>query len=257
MLPPAQMFKNRLQEYTQKKALPLPVYHTVNGRLRPSSAIHPQFKCSVTINGTKYESPPGFSRKKAAQNAAAKEAVEDLQRQGFKFKERKRPNSVLAELASMKNMPPTFTATVEINGTSYTGTPANSLKEAANKAAFEAIWATDPHYCIALSHDSEQLAGKPHASKSVSKTPVDNLTFNHQLLGGTESQSDESGPGKFNVMDASGPEKASEKTEMEDPAEQIHNQPQQDPLPVQQRHLKTETGYVYQYPRSEEIQGKQ
>ena len=34
----------------------------------------------------KYESPPGFSRKKEAQNATAKEAVVDLQRQGFKFK---------------------------------------------------------------------------------------------------------------------------------------------------------------------------
>ena len=54
----------------------------------------------------------------------------------------------------MKNMPPptyhftkSITATVEINGTSYTGAPANNLKTAAKKAAFEAIWAIDPHYC--------------------------------------------------------------------------------------------------------------
>ena len=81
-VPPTQMFKNGLQEYAQKKSLSLPVYHIVND----GSDHLPQFKCSVTINGKKYESPPGFSHKKEAQNVAAKEDVADLQRQGFKFK---------------------------------------------------------------------------------------------------------------------------------------------------------------------------
>lgn len=64
--------------------------------------------------------------------------------------ERKRPKCDLAELASMKNGPPTYhftesvTVTLEINGSSYTGATANNLEEAANRAAFEAIWAIDP-----------------------------------------------------------------------------------------------------------------
>ena len=61
--------------------------------------------------------------------------------------------NVLSELAVIKNIPlptyqftnegiahcPTFTATVEINGKSYTGAPGNNKKEAARNAAYEAI----------------------------------------------------------------------------------------------------------------------
>ena len=60
---------------------------------------------------------------------------------------------VLDEFAVKKNIPlpwyefteegiahsPTFTATVEINGESYTGAPSNNKKEAARNAAYEAI----------------------------------------------------------------------------------------------------------------------
>lgn len=203
MVPPAHMFKNRLQEYAQKSSLPLPVYDTVN-----EGKDHlPQFKCTVTINGTKYESPPGFNNKKAAQHAAAKVAVEDLQIQGLlnEYKEKIRPKNVLAELASSRNMPsPTYrftrtiTATVQVNGVSYTGSPSNNHKEAANKAALEAVMAIDPQYCNRLSHvelnannDSEQPSAECDASKFESKMSAENETFDNQLLGGTEPHSAE------------------------------------------------------------------
>jgi hypothetical protein len=73
------MFKNRLLEYSQGNSLPLPLYHTVN-----EGEDHlPQFKCTVTVNGAQYDSPPGFQQKKLAQNAAAEAAVKDLLKQGL------------------------------------------------------------------------------------------------------------------------------------------------------------------------------
>ena len=50
---------------------------------------------------------------------------------------------------------PTFTATVEINGASYAGDPANSKKDATSKAACKAIRPIDPHYCEFVA-DSKQ-----------------------------------------------------------------------------------------------------
>jgi len=243
MVPPAEMSKNRLQEYAQKNSLPLPVYDTVNEG--ENNIQH--FKSTVTINGAKYESAPGFNNKKAAQKAAAKVAVEDLQRQGLllQFEERLRPKNMLAELASKKNMPPptyrftrTFTATVGINGASYTGGPASNLREAANKAAFEAIMAIDPQCCNSFSrvelsanngsehstaecnnvnNDSKHSNAECDDSKSESKMPAENWTSNNKLLGGAESQSTENGLEKLNVDEAPVLEKSSEKTHVEDP----------------------------------------
>jgi len=42
-----------------------------------------KFKCSVTANGAKYDSPSGFKRKKLAQNAAVEAAVRDLLKQSL------------------------------------------------------------------------------------------------------------------------------------------------------------------------------
>lgn len=237
------LIKNILQEYAQKNAMPLPVYNTVN-----ESENHlPKFKSSVTINGVTYESASGFNNKKASQKAAAKAAVEGLQKQGslLQFEERKRPKNALAELALKKNIPPptyhftrTFTATVKINGASYTGGPASNPRDAANKAAFEAIIAIDPQSCNSLSplelrenNDSEHRPaecnnvnnGSKHSnsecddSKSEPKMPTESLTSTNKLSGGTESQSTENGLEKLNVDEAPALEKAQEKTDVEDP----------------------------------------
>ena len=72
---------------------------------------------------------------------------------------------VLQALATKRNIPlpiyqfttegeahcPTFTATVEINGASYTGAPGNNKKEAAGNAAYEAIRSMHTQDCELLS----------------------------------------------------------------------------------------------------------
>lgn len=66
-------------------------------------------------------------------------------------KEKVRPKGILAEVVTRKNMPPPsyrftgiFTATVVVNGVSYTGGPSNNQRDAQNKAALEALQAIDP-----------------------------------------------------------------------------------------------------------------
>jgi len=67
-----------------------------------------KFKCSVTANGAKYDSPSGFKRKKLAQNAAVEAAVRDLLKQSLLmlFEETRLSKIVLDEFALKKNMPP-------------------------------------------------------------------------------------------------------------------------------------------------------
>jgi len=297
------MFKNRLLEYSQENSLPLPLYHTVN-----EGKDHlPQFKCSVTVNGAQYNSPPGFQHKKPAQNAAAEEAVKDLLKQGLlvQFEETRLPKNVLEQLALKKNVPlptyhftkegyahcPTFTATVQINGTSYAGGPAKSKKEAASKAACEAIRTIEPYYWDTLSlvklqsestrnNDSGHPAGE---CKSELKMPVDNLASNNQLLGATKSEISSE---KLTVENAPVVEKRSEITNVENPcgvgqslekakvedkfeaekslsnsaaAEQPYNRLQQDLFLAQLGQLKDQIGDANQNTQngSKEIEGKQ
>jgi len=178
----------------------------------------------------------------------------------------------------------TFTATVEINGASYAGGPANS-KEATSNAACEVIRAIDPHYSNSLSrveiqaestidNDSIQHTGECDVNKSELKNP---LTSYNQLVEGVYSQSPENSIEKVTVENAPVVEKGSEKRNVEDPcvvghdlensevkdafeaqksmsninhatsapAEQPHNQPPQDPLPAQQGQSKEEIGDAY------------
>lgn len=73
------MFKSILQEFALKNSYPLPDY-----KEEIQGSVHDQkFKCTVTINGNTYESPPGSTKKKEAHNAAAKAAVEDLLKRGL------------------------------------------------------------------------------------------------------------------------------------------------------------------------------
>jgi len=82
------MFKNRLQEYAQKTSFPLPIYTTVN-----ECQDHLlEFKCSVTVNGARYDSPPGFKYKKEAENASGYDSPP-----GFKCK--KEAENVVAQVA--------------------------------------------------------------------------------------------------------------------------------------------------------------
>lgn len=64
-------YKNRLQEYTQKEGLPLPLYQTIfDGTLHS-----PMFKSTVVVNGVSYTSPKLFPNRKAAEMDAARIAL--------------------------------------------------------------------------------------------------------------------------------------------------------------------------------------
>lgn len=280
------MFKNRLQEYTQKNSLSLPVYTTIN-----EGKDHlPEFKSSVTVNGAQYGSPLVFKYKREAENAAAQVAVEELLKLGLdkQFKETRLLKNVLIDFAVKKNIPhptyqftkegiahcPTFTATVQINGESYTGAPGNSKKEAEKNAAYEAILSIRTQDCnsfpqIELQDETKQNNVSKQEFKvtnSASKIPADNNTSNNQLLVGTGSHSAENTeklnvknvptlPEKRNVENPCAVGGASEKSMVKDAGE-VENgkpnindanpglahveRPQQAPMLVEQHGLKEE-----------------
>ncbi|KAK1351636.1 DRBM domain-containing protein [Heracleum sosnowskyi] len=69
--PAAPLYKNFLQQFTQKEGLPLPVYQTGF-----DGAFHvPQFRSTVLVNGESYASTKAFSTRKAAEMDAARIAL--------------------------------------------------------------------------------------------------------------------------------------------------------------------------------------
>lgn len=64
--------KNKLQEYAQRCAIALPIYHTVS----EGSPHAPMFRSSVTVDGAIFTLPLTFSNKKAAEQNAAKYALD-------------------------------------------------------------------------------------------------------------------------------------------------------------------------------------
>lgn len=66
------MHKNRLQEYAQRSAIPLPIYQTVN----EGSPHAPRFRSTVVIDGAIYKSVKTFSHRKAAEQDVAKYALQ-------------------------------------------------------------------------------------------------------------------------------------------------------------------------------------
>ncbi|KAL3375266.1 hypothetical protein AABB24_006647 [Solanum stoloniferum] len=72
-IPPAQvMYKNQLQEYTQKNVKQLPIYQTVNEGFPHA----PKFRAKVLVDGSEYESKSTYPTKKEAEQAVAKIAYE-------------------------------------------------------------------------------------------------------------------------------------------------------------------------------------
>eukprot|EP00249_Psilotum_nudum_P007615 c20699_g1_i1 orf=296-1102(+) len=150
------MFKSQLQEYAQKAGLKPPVYEFV----REGPSHEPLFKASVTLQGITYESPPGFTKVKKAEHAAAQAALAVLANSGAGFC----PNplvesglckNVLQEYAQKCGLPlpayhsersgevhsPAYTSTVEIAGVQYKGGSARNKQEAEIKAAKIALLA--------------------------------------------------------------------------------------------------------------------
>lgn len=68
------VFKSRLQEYAQKVGLPTPVYETI----KEGPSHEPTFHSTVIVKDVRYDSLPGFSNRKAAEQSAAEVALMEL-----------------------------------------------------------------------------------------------------------------------------------------------------------------------------------
>lgn len=146
--------KNRLQEYAQRSAMPLPTYHTLNEGLTH----HPKFRSTVLIDGDSYTSSATFLHRKEAEQEAAKVALSGIlhkvRKEGFPMilEDKTFCKSILNEFAVKMNleMPtyttaqtegkfPTFISTLAFNGKLYPGTPGRNKKEAEQLGALNVI----------------------------------------------------------------------------------------------------------------------
>ncbi|KAJ6796496.1 double-stranded RNA-binding protein 1-like [Iris pallida] len=150
---PADLFvhKNRLQEFTQRATLPLPMYQTINEGYPHA----PQFRSTVVVDGHTFTSSRTFIQKKAAEQDVARIALEGIstviKHQGVPQIQEDPTfcKSILYEYAVKMNFEkPTYTTYQEeggplpifvsssiFNGETFTGTPAKNKKEAEQMAA--------------------------------------------------------------------------------------------------------------------------
>ncbi|GLT28827.1 hypothetical protein SLA2020_037310 [Shorea laevis] len=153
-IPETLMHKNRLQEYTQRSSLPLPVYTTVN----EGQSHAPKFRSTVLVDGATYTSGNTFSVRKAAEQDVAKIALESITK---KIKDEGCPlinedkilcKSILNEFAVKMNLErptyettqrngqlPVFGSSVLFNGERYNGEIGRTKKEAEQLGARAAI----------------------------------------------------------------------------------------------------------------------
>jgi len=68
------MYKNRLQEFTSRSGTEVPIYQTVN----EGQPHIPKFRSTVWVAGISYTSESTFSQKKAAEQEAARLALETI-----------------------------------------------------------------------------------------------------------------------------------------------------------------------------------
>ncbi|KAH0687487.1 hypothetical protein KY284_018040 [Solanum tuberosum] len=106
-VPPAQvMYKNQLQEYTQKNVKQLPIYQTVNEGFPHA----PKFRAKVLVDGSEYQSKSTYPTKKEAEQAVAKIAYECIHNEidardiSLIYKEPMLCKSILYEFAVKRNL---------------------------------------------------------------------------------------------------------------------------------------------------------
>ncbi|KAI3430037.1 uncharacterized protein J3R85_008315, partial [Psidium guajava] len=154
VVPEHMMYKNRLQEYTQKLMVHFPIYNTIN----EGSQHAPKYRSTVFVDGKSFTSPDTFPQKKEAEQNVAQIALNLLSQ---KMKDEGCPlihedaifcKSILNEYAAKMNleMPnyttiqpqgavPVFASSLVFNGVTYTGDVGKSKKEAEQLAARAAI----------------------------------------------------------------------------------------------------------------------
>ncbi|KAH7853199.1 hypothetical protein Vadar_034663 [Vaccinium darrowii] len=144
------MHKNHLQEYSQKRGLPAPIYRNTNEGLPHA----PMFRSTVLVDGKKYTSLQTFRHKKEAEQQAAQYALKGLV---SRIKEESCTliqqdtifcKSILVEFATKVNLNhptystllseeprPGFVSSLVFDGETYTGEVAGNKKEAEQLAA--------------------------------------------------------------------------------------------------------------------------
>ncbi|KAL2926510.1 Double-stranded RNA-binding protein 4 [Bienertia sinuspersici] len=162
-IPEHLMYKNRLQEFAQRASIPFPIYYTVNEK---GPQHFPQFRSTVEVDGDKYACLNTFSSRKAAEQDAAKIALEGISEKiknciskkttdgGFPpvYQDKVFCKSILNEFAEKKNIEkpkydtikiegliPVFVSSLVFNGVKYAGQHGVNKKEAEQLAARAAI----------------------------------------------------------------------------------------------------------------------
>lgn len=153
-IPEEARWKTRLQEFTQKASIPLPVYETSNEGVPHA----PLFQSRVWVDGICFISSNTFSNRKMAEQDAAKLAfictVQKVKEEGYSLI---RESTVFCKMIvneyalkmgwtaptytmNESNAPiPTFISSLVLNGVAYVGDVARSKKEAEQSAARSAI----------------------------------------------------------------------------------------------------------------------
>ncbi|KAG2564404.1 hypothetical protein PVAP13_7NG093241 [Panicum virgatum] len=189
------MHKNRLQEFCVQTHKKLPIY-----KVELEGEYHqPKYKCTVEVDGKQFSSTGTFSRKKEAEQDAARLAYEILATIGegdikevFGLLDQDAVfcKSILYEFAvKTKTTWPSysvfriekpftmFVASVVFNGNTYTGEAASNKKDAeqnAARAAIKSILATGNSCMIGIVRSKKQLitAIKSSGSTPTTFTPI-------------------------------------------------------------------------------------
>uniref|UniRef100_A0A7N0ZXZ1 DRBM domain-containing protein n=1 Tax=Kalanchoe fedtschenkoi TaxID=63787 RepID=A0A7N0ZXZ1_KALFE len=152
------MYKNKLQDLSQRSCFNLPSYTCI----REGPDHSPRFKATVNFNGELFESPGFCSTLRQAEHSAAEVALDSLSSRGSSHSLAAR---ILDETGVYKNLLqeisqrvgallpqyatyrtglghlPVFTGTVELAGIIFTGEPAKNKKQAKKNAAM-AAWSS-------------------------------------------------------------------------------------------------------------------
>ncbi|CAL5428010.1 unnamed protein product [Camellia sinensis] len=136
--PELAMYKNRLQEYTQKSSIPLPVYETINEGGVPHE---PRFRSTVRVDVASYTSHDVFSQRKAAEQDVTKVVLDDppeLAMYKNRLQEYTKKSSIplpVYETINEGGVPhePRFRSTVQVDVASYTSHDVFSQRKAAEQ----------------------------------------------------------------------------------------------------------------------------
>ncbi|KAM6586486.1 hypothetical protein CsatA_009091 [Cannabis sativa] len=189
------VFKSRLQEYAQKVGVGTPVYETT----KEGPSHEPFFKSTVIVNNVRYDSLPGFSNRKAAEQSAAEVALRELAKSdGARGDVNQCISQPVHETGLCKNLlqeytqkmnyaiplyqcqkdeapgrAALFSCSIEIGGIRYIGAAARTKKEAEIKAARTALLAIQSSASESYSKQIEnaQLTVLPSKKRSLESNP--------------------------------------------------------------------------------------